>query len=335
MWQQIRTNWKNLKNKVIFVFNWNQIDPLIKDQFVQLDAKKQKRYCFLNLFHFIFMLFTWGFILLNILQGIVFPKNGLLNNYSYTIWWKNLGTFTVQSNIFVTLVITAYFIKPNSKLFKNYFIVVLMCAYIAITFLGYNFFIGISIKYATWLNHNNDQQRIDAAASIWNHVFAPIGAIVIALLSAEYFKKFYSFNLKQTALVNFKKQISIGLVYPLSFLIYAAVISLVNVYVVYNGFTNLNANLGYSTINGVGKLIIKSNQQIYNGANDGSFSAIIDNQQTEFVYGRLSNLVFYFLFIGLFALFIFLFQAGINRFCFPIEFNKMKKQIRYYHNHKK
>ncbi|MDQ0514133.1 hypothetical protein J2Z62_000571 [Mycoplasmoides fastidiosum] len=330
---QLKADFLVFSKRIKFALTWkDQHNPYPQAQQL-LTSKQFGTYKLLNSLGLGFMLLLIGFSSLTILRGIIYPEN----NYTLLIWWTNLGTFTTQSNLLITFFFSWYFFKPASKIFKNYYVIVTILSYISVTFIGYNFFIGLRSNYATWTSIGNNMERIDSSVSIWNHVIAPILAVAYWLADAKHFVKIQAQSVLKNQLFGFGKLVIYGLIYPLVFLIYSLLVSLVGVYVVYNGFTNLNPNLGYDSVARIAALKnTDGSLSLFSGANDGATNLVGSNQNlspellmpSHYTFGRPFNIIFYVLFLLLFALFLFLFQVARNQFFFA-DLKGFKKQFHY------
>lgn len=225
------------------------------------------------------------------------------------IWFYSLTFFTQQSNILVAIFVITFFFKKDAKIFKNSYFLVFVTAYITITFIGFNFFLlpgGVAYALINFTDDPVIHITYNTVISIFTNIFAhEINPVFMVSL--------YILLVKKTEVRVLKtgkqawKYVGFGLIYPIIYLTYAAVIPFLVDFSVYGPFTNLNPNLYWS--------------------NEGASND--PNAFTNAMPGKPWYAMFFIIFIGFFTISLFVYSHVLHSYYSPKRIQRAKEKEQY------
>lgn len=153
----------------------------------------------------------------------------LINVHLNNLWFSSFNFFTIQTNAMIFIFTTILLLFPSLKIFKNNNLQITVTTYIFIVGFAWN---AILLPTDISSGKVNELTTYDWVSTSWYHIVNPIVFVLVSLILI--FKQPFKVA---TSFINIFK---IGLVYPLMYLVFVAIIPFTAGISIYGTFTNPN-----------------------------------------------------------------------------------------------
>lgn len=153
----------------------------------------------------------------------------LINIHLNNLWFSSFNFFTIQTNAMIFIFTTILLLFPSLKIFKNNNLQITVTTYIFIVGFAWN---AILLPTDISSGKVNELTTYDWVSTSWYHIVNPIVFVLVSLILI--FKQPFKVA---TSFINIFK---IGLVYPLMYLVFVAIIPFTAGISIYGTFTNPN-----------------------------------------------------------------------------------------------
>lgn len=154
------------------------------------------------------------------------------SNHYNNIWFYSFNYFTIQTNLMILFFTGISLFFPGLKIFKNNNLQIVVTVYIFIVGAAWNGLLLPSLINTGKFEQIPTYKRV---ITFWYHLVDPIVFITCSLVLI--FKQPFK---KQT---EFKNIFKLGLIYPLMYLTFVAIVPFTAGVSIYSEFTNVNPNL--------------------------------------------------------------------------------------------
>ena len=144
------------------------------------------------------------------------------------LFFGSWSKFTIQSNLLLLFFSTLFYLKMDSKVFRNNTLLIWIMTYITITFTAYNFIL-LPAEFATSSNPLSPFQWFE---TILQHMLYPVLFVIYGFYIMH--TRFY----EKTSCIF--RTITIGMIYPLIYLTFSTISPWLTAYSTYGSFTSTN-----------------------------------------------------------------------------------------------